>query len=103
MSGKKGAFKPIEQKKMLPEQKISKDYGKKKYNSYGTQSHDGLLIPQVKRMMKVIEPKMKEDDIFDTKGDGKPSKYNTDSTNLNKTSSRDATKTKFIYNYKKRI
>tara|TARA_R110000824_G_scaffold275531_1_gene464213 strand:- start:303 stop:620 length:318 start_codon:yes stop_codon:yes gene_type:complete len=103
-NNKKGAFNPEPQKKLLPEQKISNDYGKKKYNSYGTQAHDGLIIPQVKRHMKIIIPKMKEDDIFDTKGDGKASKYDPEKKNLvGKVNNKDSTKGRFVYNYKKRI
>jgi hypothetical protein len=71
---KKNQFNPPKGKKMLPEQKIHSSYGKIKYNSYGTQSHDGLVIPEIKNHMKVANPKLKQGDIFDEHGDGKPSK-----------------------------
>tara|TARA_A100001391_G_C5017352_1_gene264851 strand:- start:623 stop:922 length:300 start_codon:yes stop_codon:yes gene_type:complete len=98
---KKGQFNPPKGKKLLPEQKIHSSYGKIKYNSYGTQSHDGLVIPQVKRHMKILNPKLKQSDIFDETGDGKPSKKDPE----NKAEVKPLVKQQRAkpYSYKKRI
>lgn len=98
---KKGAFNPPPPKKLLPEQKISNKYGKIKPSIYKTQAHDGLVIPQVKRHMKVIESRLKEEDIFDTKGDGKPSKKDPEAKPEVKKISR--LQREKPYSYKKRI
>ena len=97
---KKGAFKPPQMKKLLPETKVAKDYGKRKPDNYSTQAHDGLLIPQVKNFMKYKEPKMKQNDIFDERGDGKPSKFNPEKKSEKPATTKVKRK---IYSYKKRI
>ncbi len=100
MSYKK-KFKEPKGKIALPEQKIHSSYGKVKDNSYKTQAHDGLLMPGVRNLMKVKAYTLKQDDMFDETGDGKPGKKlkeEIDTKNPGKKSYN-----QFIYNYKKRI
>ena len=101
---KKGAFKVEPKMKIvMPNTKIAKDYGKRKPDKYSTQAHDGLVIPQVKNHMKFKEPKMKQNDIFDTNGDGKASKFNPEKKEERPKPGKNATKGRFVYSYKKRI
>tara|TARA_R100001163_G_C4962400_1_gene125647 strand:- start:45 stop:350 length:306 start_codon:yes stop_codon:yes gene_type:complete len=96
-------FKPPEGKDMKPQQKVAKDYGKKnayKY-PYKTQQGDGLVIAGVRNFMKLPKTKMKEEDIFDVNGDGKPSKK--DPLMKVEKNYNSKIKSQFIYNYKKRI
>ena len=100
MSYKK-KFKEPKGKIALPEQKIHSSYGKIKFNSYETQAHDGLLIPGVRNLMKVPAYTLKQGDMFDETGDGKPGKKlkeEMDTKDYNKKNYNG-----FIYNYKKRI
>jgi hypothetical protein len=94
-------FKEPPGKIALPEQKIHSSYGKIKANSYETQAHDGLLIPQVSHLMKIKPYTLKQADMFDETGDGKTGKLlksEVDNSNPGKKNF-----TGFIYNYKKRI
>ncbi len=94
-------FKPPEGKSMKPQQKVARDYGKKQaYNTMRTQQGDGLTIPGVTNLMKLPSTKLKQSDIFDEKGDGKPSKK--DPEKVEKKSNTSKSK-RVIYSYKKRI
>ncbi len=97
-------FKPPEGKNMKPEQKVARDYGKKKPYKYNTQTQqgDGLVIAGVRNLMKIPKTVMKEEDIFDVHGDGKPSKKDPEKKE-NVNTSKSNVKSRFIYHYKKRI
>jgi len=96
-------FKPPEGKDMKPQQKVTRDYGKKKPYKYPykTQQGDGLVIDGVSNLMKIPKVVMKEEDIFDVNGDGKPSKK--DPLKKETKNYKSKIKSQFIYNYKKRI
>ena len=95
-------FKPPEGKNMKPEQKVARDYGKQKpYVNYTkTQQGDGLVIAGVRNLMKLPNTKLKQEDIFDVNGDGKPSKKDPEKK---ETVKNNQIKSRFIYSYKKRI
>ena len=46
---------------------------------------------------------MQQNYIFDTNGDGKPSKFNPEKKEERPKPGKNATKTRFVYSYKKRI